>query len=80
MNSKLEGKIGRLELKLNKELKQQLSLGREIAVDKTYYFEAQMKHSEKWYKARVLDCRLSKGTVESHGFYTTLSLSPTAFI
>lgn len=61
MNSKLEGKIARLELKVAKELKQRLSSGYEITLDKSYYVEAQMKNSEKWFRGRILDCKLSKG-------------------
>ena len=61
MNSKLEGKIARLQLKVSKQLKQKLSAGYEITLDKGYYVEAQMKHSEQWFRARILDCKLSKG-------------------
>jgi len=38
-----------------------LASGHEITLDKSYYFEAQMKNSERWFKARILDCKLSKG-------------------
>ena len=61
MSAKLEGKIGRLELKINKELKERLSSSIASTMESSYYVEAQMKYSERWYKARILDCKLSKG-------------------
>jgi hypothetical protein len=61
MNSKLESKISRLDLKVSKELKLKLTSGHEITLDKSYYVEAQMKNSERWFRARILDCKLSKG-------------------
>lgn len=61
MNSKLDGKVSKLEIKLSKELKQNLGCNREISLDKSYYVEAQLKGSNMWYKARILDFRLSKG-------------------
>lgn len=67
MNSKLEGKITRLELKVTKELKQRLSSGHEITLDKSYYVEAQMKNSDRWFRARILDCKLSKGKIKLRG-------------
>lgn len=67
MNSKLEGKISRLELKVSKELKQRLSSGHEITLDKSFYVEAQMKNSDRWFRARILDCKLSKGKAAPRG-------------
>jgi hypothetical protein len=46
---------------VSKELKQKLTSGHEITLEKTYYVEAQMKNSERWFKARILDYKLSKG-------------------
>jgi hypothetical protein len=46
---------------VSKELKQRLSSGHEITLDKSFYVEAQMKNSDRWFRARILDCKLSKG-------------------
>jgi len=48
-------------MRVSKELKQKLSIGHEISLDKSYYVEVQMKNTEKWYRARILDCKLGKG-------------------
>jgi hypothetical protein len=62
MNSKLEGKLLHFELKVSKEMRTKFSAGNEIPLYEGYYVDAQMKHSQQWFRARILDCRLSKGT------------------
>lgn len=48
-------------MKVSKQLKQKLSACHEITLDKSYYVDVQMKNTEKWYRARILDYKLSKG-------------------
>lgn len=55
-------------------MKQKLSSGYEITLDKGHYVEGQMKHSELWFRARILDCKLSKGKSPAKIFALQISL------
>ena len=55
MASKGKGKSSKLELEVQKKL----TVIHEGALDNKYYVKAKMKNKE-WYKARIIDCRLSK--------------------
>jgi hypothetical protein len=61
---------------VSKELKQRLSSGHEITLDKSYYVDAQMKNSDRWFRARILDCKLSKGKVTLRGQLTAFLFLP----
>lgn len=49
-------------IKMDQELIKKLPTGFEGALPLNYYYEALMDTSNKWYKARILSCRLARGT------------------
>lgn len=49
-------------IKMDQELIKKLPTGFEGAFELNYYYEAYMDTVNKWYKARILSCRLARGT------------------
>ena len=65
MASKAKGKGKGKGLKIDADVLKKIVNNHEGALDSSYFVDAQME-SGRWFKSRILDCRLAKGIFSSY--------------